>query len=160
RSNAELPSLIAAHRFRAMAFGWMMAAVALGVVCLMSVGLAVLLASASHAAAIVLLALSLTAGALCAVLSRRASRRAQDARAKLDEAWQRVAHELLQAQSGLTAAELGRRMHTDEAHAAQLLAGLSAAGRVRVAVRDDAELSYSGHDEPLPAPIDAAERER
>jgi hypothetical protein len=42
----------------------------------------------------------------------------------------------------VTAAQLAAEMHTDEDHAQSLLGRLSAHGRVRVDVRDDAELAY------------------
>lgn len=165
RSDAELPSLVAAQRLRAMGFGWTAAAGVLGAMALMTLGLALLVALASRTVGILFGALAAVAAALALVAWRRAGRRDAEARAKLDEAWERVAEEVLQARGGeLTAPELARTMHTDETHAAGLLSRLSAAGRVRVAVRDDAELAYREEGDeagaaPEAEPSRGAERE-
>lgn len=161
RSNAELPSLVAAQRLRAMGLGWSAAAGVLGAIAAMMLVLALIVGLASRAAGILFGALAAVATVLALVFGRRAGRRNADARAKLDEAWGRVAEEVLQARGGeLTAPELARAMHTDEAHAAGLLSRLSAAGRVRVAVRDDAELAYreEGDEAGAAAPEDEASR--
>ena len=48
---------------------------------------------------------------------------------------------------GVWSADLAKAMQTDEEHAQALLGRLSASGRVRVDVRDDAELSYTAENE-------------
>jgi hypothetical protein len=126
-----------------MAFAWTAAALTLAATGVMALGSAALLAAVWHAAA---LALGVVAGAalLLAALSwARAKRRRASARAQIDEAWEIVAAEVLRARGGeTTAGELATAMRTDTPHAEALLGRLSAGGRVRVEVRDDAELGY------------------
>jgi hypothetical protein len=132
RSDEELADLVAAQRQRAMALGWRAAALVLGAIGVMALGVAALLVGASAPAAIVLAVLAALAAGLAWASARRARRRAAEARARLEGAWQRVAEELLRAHAGgLTAAQLAQGMHTDEAHAQALLSGLPAAGRQR-----------------------------
>jgi hypothetical protein len=72
-------SLVRAHRARAMAFGWFAAAVFAGIAVLTS-GLAVLLWSATHGAAMLLGGLAMGA-VVCAVIGRgRGKRCAEEAR--------------------------------------------------------------------------------
>jgi hypothetical protein len=52
----------------------------------------------------------------------------------------------------MTAADLARCMKTDEPHAERLLSELSALGRARVAVSDEAQLSYRLAGEPEAPP--------
>lgn len=143
RAQGELPHLVRAHRARAMGVGWMAAAVLFAVVAVMTGGLAALLWTSANAAALALTVLAAAAMGLGLASRARSARHTADARAQVDQAWQKAADEVLQGLGGeATAAGLARAMHTDEAHAEQLLAGLSAGGRARVEVRDDAELSY------------------
>jgi hypothetical protein len=143
RSDGELASLVRAQRARAMAVGWIAGAVVLGAVGVMGVGLALLLWLASHVVAGVLGVLAVCTGLLAAYFLRRARRRDTDARVAVDDAWELVAGEVLAARGGeTTAAELAKAMQTDEDHAQSLLGRLSARGRVRVDVREDAELAY------------------
>lgn len=143
RSNAELPHLVRSQRARAMALGWTAAAFMLVAVALMAAGAGLLVWFASHAAAIVLAVLATAAAAIAAGSARRARARRKDARVELDAAWERVAREVLKARGGeTTAADLAKAMQTDEEHAEHLLSALSVEGRVRVDVRDDAELAY------------------
>jgi hypothetical protein len=143
RSSAELANLVAAQRMRAMALGWVAAAVVLGAMATMALGVAMLVWLASHLAGFVFAALAGAAATLCAAAARRSGKRNAQARAKLEEAWEQVADEVLRARGAeLTAADLARAMRTDEGHAEALLARLSVSGRARVDVRDDAELAY------------------
>lgn len=148
RSSAELPNLVAAQRLRAMGLGWTAAAGVLGAIAVMTLVLALIVALASRTVGILFGAIAAVAAVLALVAGRRAGRRNAEARAKLDEARERVADEVLRARGGeLTAPELARTMHTDEAHAESLLSRLSTGGRVRVAVRDDAEFAYREESE-------------
>lgn len=155
RSNAELPDLVRAHRARAIALGWTVAAFALGSVAVMGAVMALLVGLASHFAGFVVAVFALVAGVNAAFYARNARRRRAEAQKALDQAWELVAGEVLRARPGdTTAADLARAMHTDERHAESLLAHLSAEGRARVDVRDDAELAYHGAA-PEEAPEDA-----
>jgi hypothetical protein len=144
-----------------MALGWTAAAFVLGAIAMMGAGVALLVWLASHLAGIVLAALAAASLAGTVASVRRARRRRGEARTALDEAWDAVAGEVLAARTGetgetgeTTAPDLAKAMQTDEAHAEGMLARLSALGRVRVDVRDDAELAYRaseaapGEDEP------------
>jgi hypothetical protein len=143
RSNAELGSLVAAQRLRAIALGWTAGALVLAATGTMALGLALLLWTFAHVAAFVLGAVAVTAGIGSGVAWARAGARRAEVRAKLDEAWGSVADEVVRARGDeITAAELARTMRTDEANAQALLSQLSAVGRVRVAVREDADLAY------------------
>jgi hypothetical protein len=154
RSNAELPSLVAAQRLRAIALGWTAGAVVFAATGLMALGLALLLWAFAHVAAFVLGALAVAAGVFSAMAWARAKARRAEVRGKLEEAWERVADEVVRARGDeITAAELARTMRTDEPHAEALLSRLSAGGRVRVAVRDDADLAYRvAEDAPVEPP--------
>lgn len=163
RVHGELASLVTAQRTRAMALGWIAAAVVLGVVCVMGMGLASLVWLASHAAAIVVALVAGVAGMLAAAGARRARARNVESRAAVERAWEIAAGEVVSARGGeTTAAQLAAAMQTDEDHAQGLLALLSASGHVRVDVRDDAELAY--HADPVqteePTVEDEAERAR
>jgi hypothetical protein len=143
RSHAELPLLVRSHRARAMALGWLAASFLLGASAAMAAGVALLLALVSHLAAALLGATALVAASLAWASLRRGRRRRGEARDALDQAWERVAAEVLGARRGaITAPDLARIMSTDVEHAEALLAGLSAHGGARVDVRDDAELTY------------------
>ena len=143
RPHGELGSLVRAQRARAMALGWTAAVVLFVCIAVMGAGVGALLWTASHMAGLVLSGVGAGA-AMLAIASRvRSGRRNAEARKALDEAWQRAADEVLQARGGeLTAPELATLMRTDQEHAEALLSGLSAGGRARVEVRDDAELAY------------------
>jgi hypothetical protein len=155
RTHSELADLVAAQRLRAMAVGWTAAWIVLGAVALGTGGLAILVALASHGAALVLGVVAAAFTAATAVGVRRAGRRSADARDRIEQAWEKAAGDVLAARHGeMTAPELASAMHTDEPHAESLLARLSAHGRARVDVRDDAELAYRVEGEPG-APIDA-----
>ena len=162
RSHGELPQLVRSHRARAMALGWLGASFVLGSIAAMALGVALLVWLASHLAAALLGVVALGAATLAVVSLRRSRRRRDEARAQLDEAWERVAGEVLRARGGdTTAADLARIMSTDEGHAEGLLARLSAHGHARVDVRDDAELAYRvSHDEAPDPSGDAESPER
>ena len=147
RSDGELPHLVRSHRARAMALGWLAASFVLGSIAAMAVGVALLVGLASHFAAALLGVVGVVAATLAVVSLRRSGRRRAEAREQLDHAWDRVAGEVLGSRSGdTTAADLARIMSTKEDHAEGLLSRLSAHGRARVDVRDDAELAYRVSD--------------
>ncbi len=160
RSQGELASLVRAQRAHAMAFGWRAGAIMLGLVAVLGIGFAMLLLFASHLAAGVIGGIALGAGMLAILLAGRARARDADASDALEDAWQKVAAEVLAARAGqTTAAQLARAMQTDEDHAQALLGKLSASGRVRVDVRDDAELAYRAEPSERAADADAADAE-
>jgi hypothetical protein len=143
RSGAELESLVAAARARGMALGWIAATMVLGATVFVCLPVAVLIAHAARAAGWVLASVA----GLCLVLSvasaLRWRRAGKEASLKLEEAWQLVAGEALRARDAdMTAADLAKCLRTDEVHAERLLSQLSALGRARVAVSDEAQLSY------------------
>jgi hypothetical protein len=157
RAHGELGSLVKAQRARAIAVGWTAAVVLFACVAVMGAGLGALLWSSSHLAAWIMTGIGAGAALLGIVSRVRAGRRNAEARVALDDAWQRAANDVLRARGGeLTAADLAQVMRTDEEHAEVLLSGLSAVGRARVEVRDDAELAYRvatgdvADDEPAP----------
>jgi type IV secretory pathway TrbD component len=153
RSNGELPHLVRSQRTRAMALGWTAAAFVLGAVGMMAAGVGLLVWMASHGAAIVVGAIALAAFVATMGSLRRARTRRVEARAQLDEAWDHVAAEVLRARHGeMTATELAAAMQTDAVHAEHLLSKLSVEGRVRVDVRDDADLAYRVEEEAAAAP--------
>jgi hypothetical protein len=143
RSGAELASLVGAARTRGAALGWVAATMVLGATVFVCLPAAVLIAHVAHAAGWVLASvagLSLVLSIASAFRWRRASKEASE---RLEEAWQLVAAEALRARSAdVTAGELAKCLRTDEAHAERLLSELSALGRARVAVSDEAQLSY------------------
>jgi hypothetical protein len=158
RAHGELASLVTAQRTRAMAVGWTAAAIVLGTVGVLGIGLAALVWLATHAAAILLAVLAGVAGMLAAASVRRARARDAESQAAVERAWEVAAGEVVSARKGeTTAAQLAAAMQTDEDHAQGLLALLSASGHVRVDVRDDAELAY--HAEATNAEEPAAEDE-
>jgi hypothetical protein len=143
RAHGELASLVTAQRTRAMAVGWIAAAIVLGTVGVMGMGLAALLWLATHTGAIVVALVAGVAGMLAAASARRARTRGAQSRAAVERAWEIAAGEVVSARGGeTTAAQLAAAMQDDEDHAQGLLALLSAEGRVRVDVRDDADLAY------------------
>ena len=143
RSHEELADLVAAQRLRAMGVGWTAAAIVLGIVALMTGGLALALWAASVHAYLVLAVLTAGAAVLSVAGSRKARRRNAEARDRIEQAWEKAAGNVLAARGAeLTAPELAAMMQTDQAHAESLLGRLSAHGRARVDVRDDAELAY------------------
>jgi hypothetical protein len=147
RSGAELASLVTAARARAMAVGWLATASVLGAIGVMALGLALLVWLASHLAAGLLGAVAAGAIVLAVVTARRSRARGAEAADALDRAWVSVADEVLRGRRrDMTAAQLAEAMHTNEEHAQALLAQLSVGGRVRTAVRDDAELAYRVED--------------
>jgi hypothetical protein len=149
RDGGELASLVGAQRARAIGVGWLGATLVFGSIASMAVGLFLLVGlGAPVTPAVVLGALAL-AGIVLAVLSgRRAARANAEARAKLEDAWAHVAEEVMRVRVGeVTAKDLAKAMQTDETRAEKLLARLSAAGRVRVEVRDDADLAYRAESE-------------
>ena len=145
RSNAELAWLVRARRARAMAFGWRAAGVMLVLTAVLGIGVGALVFLVAHLAGSVVGGFGLASLALGLAAFARARARDGDVRAELDEAWQRVAGEVVAAGRGaeITAAELARVMHTDERYAEKLLGALSASDRVRVELGDDAELRYA-----------------
>jgi hypothetical protein len=160
RSHGELANLVAAQRAHGMALGWTGAAVTLWALAVTATALAALLALASWLTASVLAAVAAIAGLVAAYAMRRAKNKRADARARLDEAWEQVAGELLGARGDqMTADDVARTMHTERDHAEGLLARLSARGNVRVVVRDDADLGY-GADGPSVQEVGRRESER
>jgi hypothetical protein len=149
RDGGELASLVGAQRARAMGVGWLGATLVFGSMASMAVGLALLVGIAASATPAVVLGALALAGAVLAVLSgRRAARANAEARAKLEDAWAHVAEEVMRARVGeVTAKDLAKAMQTDEPRAERLLARLSAAGRARVEVREDADLAYRPDEE-------------
>lgn len=145
RSNAELAWLVRARRARAMAFGWRAAGVMLALTAVLGLGVGALVFLVAHLAGIVVGGFGLLSLALGLAAFARARARDGEVRAELDEAWQRVAGEVIAAGRGaeITAVELARLMHTDEPYAEKLLSALSASDRVRVELGDDAELRYA-----------------
>ncbi|HEX3345041.1 MAG TPA: hypothetical protein VHS09_10745 [Polyangiaceae bacterium] len=158
RSDGELPHLVRSHRARAMALGWLAASFVLGSIAAMAAGVALLVGLASHLALGLLVVVAGVSALLAAGSLRRSRRRRAEARAELEQAWDRVAGEVLGARRvDTTAADLARVMRTTDAHAEGLLSRLSAHGRARVDVRDDAELAYRVSDAPATEAPDAAE---
>jgi len=147
RSGAETPELERAQRAQRVAAAWRVAA---GVVAGFG-GLSLLVAL------LVLVAVTPgvlgTLGAAIAVLVpfvlawlfwRRGAAEAQKIGDALDEAWQRVAREVLDAHRGeLTATQLGKALRTDAATAERLLARLGAHDFVRARVTDTGDVVYS-----------------
>jgi len=158
RDGGELASLVGAQRARAVGVGWLGATFVLGSIASMAVGLTLLVGFGGSVTPAVVLGVLALAGAVFAVLSgRRAARANAEARAKLEDAWAHVAEEVMRARVGeVTATDLARAMQTDETRAEKLLARLSATGRARVEVRDDADLAYR----PDPEPADSAAAKR
>jgi type IV secretory pathway TrbD component len=157
RSNRELASLIGAQRARAMAVGWTAAAMLFCAIAVVVLGFVPLLWLVSHGAAAIFAALGGIAAFISAESARRAARCNAEARTKLEDAWERVAREVIEGRGAeVTAPELARVMRTDDDHAETLLMRLSAGGRVRVAVRDDAELAYRGADQDAAEPVETA----
>lgn len=149
RDGGELASLVGAQRARAIAVGWLGATLVFGAIASMAVGVELLVGIATSTTAAVVLGLLALAGAVLAVLSgRRAAQSNAEARAKLENAWVHVAEEVMRARVGeVTAKDLARAMQTDEPRAERLLTHLSATGRARVEVREDADLVYRTTDE-------------
>jgi hypothetical protein len=138
-----------------MAVGWMAAAAVFGAMGAMGLGLALLVWLASHAAAGVLGVLAAGAVGLAVAGVRRGRARGAEASEALERAWVFVAGDVVRARGAdVTAHQLASAMGTDEEHAQTLLTRLSAAGHVRVEVRDDAELAYRADpgDEPAAEP--------
>ena len=161
RAHKELASLVRAQRARGIAVGWTAGVVLLACIAVMAAGVAALLWTSAHVGALVLTGIGV-GSALLAIISRgRAAAGNAKARAALEEAWQRAASEILEARAGeLTAAQLADVMRTDDAHAEALLSGLSATGRARVEVRDDAELAYRVAVDGFPAEDADAQADR
>jgi hypothetical protein len=129
---------------RVAAIAWRGGAVVLGMTGAMALALATLLAmAAGHLAAIVLAGLATLLVVLALVAVGRARGRDEGMRRALDEAWGTAAERLLVASDGgVSSAWLAGAMRTTEAHAERILASLSARGRARVDVGEDAELRY------------------
>jgi hypothetical protein len=149
RNGGELANLVGAQRARAVSVGWLGATLVFGSIASMAVGLALLVGFAASATPAVVLGVLALAGVVLAVLSgRRAARANAEARAKLEDAWAHVAEEVMRARVGeVTAKDLAKAMQTDETRAEKLLARLSATGRARVEVREDADLAYRPESE-------------
>jgi hypothetical protein len=161
RSNGELADLVRSHRARAMALGWLAGALVLGSITLMTLGVALLVWFASHLAALLLATVGGVAGTLAVISARRSKRRRGEAREQLENAWERVAAEVLAARGGdTTAGDLARVMRTDVGHAETLLGRLSANGRARVDVREDADLAYRVSEGESPVETEADPRMR
>lgn len=142
--DAELAHLVTAQRARAMAVGWGAGALVLGLSCVLVAAIALLfLAMNARASAGVLAVIAIGAAALGALAGGRARAQRRRVRESLDLAWQRAAEDVLATRGApLTPPELAAALRTNEAHAERLLSTLSALGRTRVHVGDDAELAY------------------
>ncbi len=141
-SHTELASLVAAQRARAIAVAWGGAAWVLGSASVMGGGLSVLLRRASGLATCVLAFVAFVLAALSAVSARNGARRAAEASGRLDEAWRRVAGQIVAARArSMTACELADAMSTDAQHAGDLLARLAATDAVPAPAgeRDESE---------------------
>ena len=163
RSYAELPWLVRARRARAMALGWRAAGVMLALTAVLGLSVGALLflvALVAHVAGIVVGGFGLVALGLGLAAFARARARDAEVRAELDEAWRRVAAEVVTAGAGavITASELARIMRTDEGHAEKLLSALSVDNRVRVELGDDAELRYASAEDDAASPDARAAR--
>ena len=141
---AELSHLVTAQRARAMAVGWGAGALVLGLSCVLLGSIALLfLAMHAHASAAILAVIALGAATLGAIAGGRARAQRRLVRESLDLAWQRAAEDVLATRGApLTPPELAAVLRTNGAHAERLLSALSAFGRTRVHVREDAELTY------------------
>jgi hypothetical protein len=143
-----------------MALGWIAAAVVFGAAAATSLPLALLLWRVAHLAAMAIALVAGAALALAAFSALRARGRRAQARAKMHQAWTTVAGELVAARgSDVTSADVARALSIDERYAEDLLSELSAEGRVRVAVGEDAQLSYRpspGAEAEPPSPEDTA----
>jgi hypothetical protein len=143
RASGEIGDLVRAARTSAMSLGWAAAAVVLAGGGFVMALLGLLLWRAAHLPAMVLGVVAGASLALSFASTLRSRARRADSRAALDRAWTAVAGELLAARGkDVTASDLARALSTDEAAAEEILSALSAEGRVRVDVRDDAQLSY------------------
>jgi hypothetical protein len=143
RGHGELPNLVGAARANAMAFGWTAATVVFAGVAALTASVALLLWGGTHGAAAILAVVAGSALALAAASGLRARARRGEAGAQIDRAWRGVTAELLAARgTALTPRDLMRALPLDEPIAEHLLAELSAEGRARVAVGEDAQLSY------------------
>lgn len=143
RDDGEIASLVGAQRAGGMRLGWIGVTFVLGAIASMALGLTLLVGLAAHSASAVLVALATGATVLAVLAGRRARRAGAEARAKRDEAWVHVAEEVMRARAGqVTAQELATAMQTDVGRAEELLSRLSATGKTRVEVRDDAELAH------------------
>lgn len=149
RDGGELASLVGAQRARAIGVGWLGVTFVFGSIASMAVGLALLIGLGTSVTPTAVLGALAFAGLVLAMLSGRRARRAnREARAKLEDAWTHVAEEVMRARVGeLTAKDLAKALQTDETRAEKLLARLSATGRARVDVRDDADLAYRPESE-------------
>jgi hypothetical protein len=151
--DAELAHLVTAQRARAMDLGWSAGTLVFGLSCVFLAALALfLLAVQARPSAAILAAVALGAAALGAVAGGRARAQRRRVRESLDLAWQRAAEDVLATRGArLTPLELAAALRTTEAHAERVLSALSAVGRIRVHVGDDAELAYGAtaeEDEP------------
>jgi hypothetical protein len=147
RSGSERDALLQAQRARSERAAWTVTGGVVGGFGLLSLAVAILvlgLASPGFGATVGLLgavAVPLLFG-LFALRHARRSRRELDA--ALDSAWQLVAKEMMaQREGGLTAAELGALMRTDEPRAEQLLAALNVDDAVHSRVTDAGEVLFA-----------------
>jgi MFS family permease len=82
-----LASLVRAHRARAMAVGWFAAAGVFACIATLSAGLAMVLWSSTHAAAIVLASVAAVSAVLANAGRVKGQRRNAEARRELEVAW-------------------------------------------------------------------------
>ena len=147
--DAELAHLVTAQRARAMALGWTAGALVLALSCVFVASIALLLlAVQARPSAAILAVVALGAAALGTVAGGRARAQRRRVRESLDLAWQRAAEDVLATRGArglevMRPPELAAVLQTTEAHAERLLSVLSAEGRVRVHVGEDAELAYA-----------------
>ena len=161
--TASCPHLVRSHRTRAMALGWTAAR--------SSSARSRVMGSRRRAAGRARVAprgarprrrSRRRRGELARGLHARGARRRRGARRtkELDQAWEHVAGEVARARARETRrppTSRGRCIPTS-GHAEALLARLSARGRARVDVRDDAELAYRGDEPPRLTQEDAGGR--
>jgi hypothetical protein len=149
RPDAELAHLVAAQRARAMALGWSAGTLVLALSCVFVASIALLLVAVqAHSSAAILAVVALVAAALGTVAGGRARAQRRRVRESLDLAWQCAAEDVLATRAAhglqvMSPPELATVLRTNEAHAERLLSALSADGRIRVLVGDDAELAYA-----------------
>lgn len=106
----------------------------------------VLAASAKEAiAATIALSLMAIVPAFLAVRARgQGNKRKENADAAIDRAWLAAAEEIAAKHAnGVTAKELGKTLHIDEARADKLLTQLAVHDKTRIDVGEDAEVRYS-----------------
>jgi hypothetical protein len=149
RSGAETPALERAQRAERVAAAWRVAAGVVAGFGSLSLVVALLVLAVVTPGVLGTLGASfavLVPFVLAWILWRRGNAEAMKIGDALDEAWQHVAREVLEAHGGeLTAAELARTMRADAATAEHLMARLGAHDAVRTRVTETGDVVYSSH---------------